>query len=88
MTVAGAGAPRGTATTTGGEGSGFSRPGLCGKCFSFPLICVLRWCGYAGVVMTTSEVEAEVGMTMTGTKEGILIVLKVRTSPSGEVRFC
>jgi hypothetical protein len=38
--------------------------------------------------MTTSEVEAEVGMTMTGTKEGILIVLKVRTSPSGEVRFC
>jgi hypothetical protein len=36
MTVAGAGAHRGTATTTGGEGSGFSRPRLCGKCFSFP----------------------------------------------------
>jgi hypothetical protein len=54
----------------------------------FPLICIHRWCGYAGVVMTTGEVEAEVGMTMTCTKEGILIVLKVRTSPSGEVRFC
>lgn len=35
-TVAGGGVRRGTVTTTGGEDSGFSRPGLCGKCFSVP----------------------------------------------------
>jgi hypothetical protein len=38
--------------------------------------------------MTSSEAEEEVGMTVTGTKEGILIALKVKTSPSDEVRFC
>jgi len=31
--------------------------------------------------MTTSEVEAEVGMMMTGIMAGIRIVLKVRTLP-------
>ena len=31
--------------------------------------------------MTTSEVEAEVGMMMTGIMAGIRIVLKVRTPP-------
>jgi hypothetical protein len=49
---------------------------------------VVRWCGNAGVLMTSSEAEEEVGMTVTVTKEGILIALKVKTSPSDEVRFC
>ena len=37
--------------------------------------------GSSGEVMTTSEVEAEVGMMMTGIMAGIRIVLKVRTLP-------
>ena len=37
--------------------------------------------GCSGEVMTTSEVEAEVGTMMTGIMAGIRIVLQVRTVP-------
>jgi hypothetical protein len=71
-TAAGAaGARRVTGTMIGGEGLWLNRPSgfLCTESFCRWYVCLP--CGCSGEVMTMSEVAAEVGMKMTGTRADI-----------------
>jgi hypothetical protein len=73
-------------TTIGGEGAlAHSSIRFCTSSVLQVVMCP-HGLGCLGEVTTTSEVEAEVGMTMTGAMADIRIVLQVRTLPLCQFR--